>query len=141
MSLDSAADLLFRISADSTPAQADLAALRASMTAELAGMGAPLEQVGADFAGMGEAASNAARRSVSETTEARHAIRGLGEEIGVRMPRFVGSWLASLGPVAGVMSAAFVPIAVIGLVEVLAKIPAALAKGIDWLHEIGRAHV
>jgi hypothetical protein len=57
----------------------------------------------------------------------------MGEELGVTMPRFVSSWLASLGPVAGVMSMAFAPIAVIGLIEVLEKIPGTLQKGIDWL--------
>jgi hypothetical protein len=115
-----AADLLFRISGDSTPAQEDLEAFRAAVANATGDAGAQLEEM--------------AGRTETSTRGAREAIRGLGEEIGVHMPRFVSSWLASLGPVSGVMSAAFAPIAVIGLVEVLGKIPGALEKGIDWLH-------
>jgi hypothetical protein len=87
---------------------------------------------GADtsFGKMGEGAHKVS----GQMRETREALRGLGEEIGVTMPRFVSSWLASLGGVSTVMAAAFAPIAVIGLIEVLGKIPGALEKGIDWLH-------
>jgi hypothetical protein len=150
MAIDSTADLLFRVSADSTPAQGDLAALRAAVAATFGGMvadskmasgallydwaGRPIRSIADDFTGLGESAGSAARQTMGSTRETREALRGLGEEIGVRMPRFVSGWLASLGPVSGVMSAAFAPIAVIGLVEVLGKIPEALEKGVDWLH-------
>ena len=115
-----AADLLFRISADSTPAQADLEAFRGAV---------------ADATGdAGEQLDALAERTVSSEGPAREALRGLGEEIGVHLPRFVSSYLASLGPVAGIASAAFAPIAVIGLVEVIGKIPGAIEKGVDALH-------
>ena len=67
-------------------------------------------------------------------TEARHAIRGLGEEMGLHMPRFVSSWLTSLGGVAPVMAMAFAPIAVLGFIHVLAEIPEKLHEGLDALH-------
>ena len=134
MGNDSSADLLFRVSTDSTPAQADLAALRGAVAETCSGMGSDLATAGdgadTSFGKMGEGA----RSVTGNTRETREALRGLGEEIGVTMPRFVSSWLASLGPVSGIMSVAFAPIAVIGLIEVLEKIPGALQKGIDWLH-------
>jgi hypothetical protein len=134
MAIDSSADLLFRISADSTPAQADLAALRGAVADTCSGMasdvGAAGDKAGESFTGMGEGAHKVS----GQMRETREALRGLGEELGVTMPRFVNSWLASLGGVSTVMAAAFAPIAVIGLIEVLGKIPAALEKGIDWLH-------
>ena len=66
-------------------------------------------------------------------TEARHAIHGLGEELGVHLPRFVQSFVARLGGVGPLMAAAFTPIAVIGLLEVLQHVPEAIQKGIDEL--------
>jgi hypothetical protein len=39
--------------------------------------------------------------------EARHGIMLLGEEFGIHLPRGITSFLASLGPVAGIMEAAF----------------------------------
>lgn len=150
MPFDSTADLLFRILADSSPAQGEMAALRASIGANFAGMiasskaantailydwaGNPIKRIGDDLAAVADTSAITGRRMVSDTGTARMAFRGLGEEIGVHMPRFVSSWLGSLGGVSTVMAAAFAPIAVIGLVEVLSKIPAALQKGIDWLH-------
>jgi hypothetical protein len=134
MSIDSSADLLFRVSTDSTPAQADLAALRGAVADTCSGMasdvGAAGDAAGSSFSGMGEGAHKVS----GQMRETREALRGLGEELGVTMPRFVSSWLASLGGVSTVMAAAFAPIAAIGLIEVLGKIPAALQKGIDWLH-------
>jgi hypothetical protein len=119
MGVDSTADLLFRISADSAPAQADLQQLREAVFASTADASAQMESMGT--------------RTASSARESREAIRGLGEEIGVHMPRFVSSWISSLGPVSGIMSSAFSTIAVIGLVEVLAKLPGTLQKGIDYL--------
>ena len=66
-------------------------------------------------------------------TESREAIRGLGEELGVRVPRHISSFLAELDGVGPLMAAAFTPIAVIGLVGVLREIPDALEKGINQL--------
>jgi hypothetical protein len=90
----------------------------------------------------GEQASQSFRKaavSAHELGEARHAIRGLGEEIGVHMPRFVSTYLASLGPVAGIMSMAFAPIAIIGVVEMLGHLPKAIQGGIDSLRGWGTA--
>jgi hypothetical protein len=131
---DTSADLLFRISADSTPGQADLDALRGAVHSTCADSAA---DVAAANASMGDSLGGMHEgfHRVGQTTrETREALRGLGEEIGVTMPRFVTAWLSSLGGVSAVMAAAFAPIAVIGMIGVLEKIPGAIQKGIDWLH-------
>ena len=114
--------------------RAQAASKAASQSVLVDWAGRPLATVTADAEKMGSSLAGAGEHTVSSSREAREAIRGLGEEVGVHLPRFVSSFLAGLGPVSGIMSAAFAPIAVVGLVEVLAKIPDALEKGIDWLH-------
>src|ERR1017187_1877015 len=46
-------------------------------------------------------------RTASSMTEARHAIRGMGEELGIHMPRFVSTYLTSIEGVAPLMASAF----------------------------------
>jgi hypothetical protein len=82
-------------------------------------------------AGTAEVAANTA--SSGSVMETRHAIMGLSEMIGVHTPRHITSFLSHLGPVSAVMTAAFAPIAVIGLISVLAQIPEQLEKGISAL--------
>jgi hypothetical protein len=48
-------------------------------------------------------------------------VRGLGQEIGVGIPRFMASFLGSLAPVAGFLQAAFLPIVIVGFIEILGK--------------------
>jgi hypothetical protein len=134
MAFDSAADLLFRISADTEAAQADLASLRTAISGTCADAAASGQAAGASLGGSLGGMHEGFTRVGSSTRETREALRGLGEEIGITMPRFVSAGLASLGPVSTVMAAAFAPIVVVGLIEVLAKVPAALQKGIDWLN-------
>lgn len=72
----------------------------------------------------------AAAKTVGSAGAARLAMRGLGQEIGVNMPRYVASWLTSLGPVAGIMTSAFSAVAVIGLLDIVRRIPGQIEKGI-----------
>ncbi len=70
-------------------------------------------------------------------TEARHSVQLLSEEFGLHLPRGVTSFLASLGPVAGAMEAAFPFIAIaVGatfLIEKLMKLGDEAAKtGKEW---------
>jgi hypothetical protein len=51
--------------------------------------------------------------------EARHGVMLLGEEFGVHLPRALTSFIASIGPVAGVMQAAFPFLAIIAGVTLL----------------------
>ena len=87
----------------------------------------------AQMQGSFEVTEAASVRHFGDASQARHAIRGLGEELGVHMPRFVSSYLTSIGGVSTIMAAAFAPIAVIGLIEVLAQIPGMIEKGVNAL--------
>jgi hypothetical protein len=78
-------------------------------------------------------------RAGSSAMQARMAMMGMGQEMGVALPRFVRSFLTSVGPVAGIMAAAFLPVAIIGVVEWLAKIPAAIGKASDAIMGFGKA--
>lgn len=71
------------------------------------------------FSRVGPAWEEATHEAAFSTREAREAVRGLGEEIGVHMPRFVSSFVSDLGGVGPALAAAFTPIAVIGLAKVL----------------------
>ena len=76
-------------------------------------------------------------RASHSAREAKEAFAGMGEELGVHMPRFVRGFLTSIGPVSGLMAAAFAPIAIIGLIDYLAKIPEAIEKGTDSIMGFG----
>lgn len=88
--------------------------------------------VGAGAVAAGEAvqkASNETTTAVGEgmkraeysTGQAKMAMRGLGTEVGVSMPRYVSAWLASLESVGPAMAAAFSAIAVVGLIMLVVK--------------------
>jgi hypothetical protein len=57
----------------------------------------------------------------STSGEARHAIMLLGEETGVHMPRAVAGLISRIGPLQGILSAAFPVIGVVALIAVLGK--------------------
>lgn len=97
-----------------------------SMSADFRSASAAVEETG------NRIAEHSAKMG-SEATEARHALHGLGEEIGIHVPRFVQSFVAHLGGVGPALASAFSVIAVIGLIQVLAEIPEAIQKGIDSL--------
>ncbi len=107
--------------------------LQAQFDAAVAEMQQQMGSMQARIVELETALSSAGRRGGSQMTEARHAVRGLGEEIGIHMPRFVSTYLTSLGPVASIAAAAFTPIAIVGMIEVLGQIPAAITKGINAL--------
>jgi hypothetical protein len=112
---------------------ADFQKMQAQFESTVAGMRAEAEQLQARVAELEAQLANVGKRGISSATEARHAMRGLGEEIGIHMPRFVSTFLSSLGPVATVAAAAFTPIAIVGMIQVLGQIPGAIEKGISSL--------
>jgi hypothetical protein len=81
----------------------------------------------------------ATARAGSSAMQARMAMMGMGQEMGVALPRFVRSFLTSVGPVAGIMAAAFLPVAIIGVVEWLAKVPSAIENMTDSIMGYGEA--
>lgn len=82
---------------------------------------AAASQMTASFEQIGTASQEAAAKMEFSATEARHAFHGLGEEVGIRIPRFVQSFVAHLGGVGPALAAAFAPVAIIGLAEVLVE--------------------
>jgi hypothetical protein len=64
----------------------------------------------------GRRMSNAMRQS---GTEARGTLALLGEEAGIKLPRHIRNFVAELGPIQGALSAAFLPLAIVGMVSVL----------------------
>jgi len=106
----------------------------------VSGMNTAAASAESSVAGIGAAVES----HMGSGSHSMHAIRGLGEEIGVHMPRFVSSFLASMGPVAGIMAAAFPVIAAVGLIEVIGQIPEAIDKGINalrgWDEEAKKAY-
>src|ERR1700676_35120 len=71
------------------------------------------------FNRLGAESEAALNKTVFSSMEARHAIHGLGEELGIHMPRFVQTFVSHLGGVGPAMAAAFTPIAIFGVAEVL----------------------
>lgn len=64
---------------------------------------------------------------------ARIAAMGLGQELGVHMPRAVSSFLGQSELIGPALSAAFSTVAVIGMIEVLGQIPRAFDKMVEAL--------
>jgi hypothetical protein len=119
----------------------DVAAIQAGMAQGAGAVTQGTEEMAAGFdrvATASEVAEARVRESMTgagySVTEARHAIHGLGEEIGLHVPRFVQSFVAELGGVGPALASAFSVIAVVGLAQVLSEIPELLDKGIEKLH-------
>jgi hypothetical protein len=70
-------------------------------------------------------AGNSAKEGVEQVThvsmEARHGVMMLGEEFGVRLPRAIAGFIASLGPVGAAMAAAFPILAIVALFDILSE--------------------
>ncbi len=114
--------MLLRIEADPSQADAALHSVRGSV-----------EEFGREVQSTTAVALAPMRehfgRMPSELTEARHALHGVGEEIGIHIPRFIQSFLVQLGPVGPALASAFSIIAIIGIVQLVAeKLPEAFGK-------------
>jgi hypothetical protein len=107
------------------------------MTAAMKAMEAESASLRAEVTALQAKLADGMHHTTSETQEAQHAMRELGQEIGVHIPRGISRWLSSMGPVAGVMSAAFAPIMVIALVEVLSEIPKKVGEALDAMGGFG----
>src|SRR5580693_9261101 len=84
------------------------------------------------FADIKSGADDMARSTGGSMMEARHGVMLLGEEFGVRLPRALTTFIASIGPVGAAMQAAFPFLAIIVgatlLLEHLAKLKEAGEK-------------
>src|SRR5437879_2732505 len=96
-----------------------------------------LKQFKEDVRNGTEDASISTRKMASEmratTDEAKGSLMLLGEEVGVHLPRHLTTAIASIPGVGAALSAAFSSVAVIALIEVIAKL---VEKVQEW-----KAHV
>lgn len=72
-------------------------------------------------------------KASSSMREARGTLALLGEDVGIRLPRHLQTFVAGIPGVSGALAAGFAPIAVLTLIDVLDKIPAKIAEIEDWL--------
>jgi hypothetical protein len=75
-----------------------------------------------------ESAGDAPKKIQYSIMEARHAASGFGEEIGIRIPRVLGSFLAQSSTIGPILASAFSVVAIGMFVQVLAQVPEAIDK-------------
>ncbi len=95
------------------------APIEVQITAQIQGLQQGLTQA---TSGVKTAASNIATEASKmeySMMEARHGVMMLGEEFGVRLPRAVAGFVASIGPIGAAMEAAFPVLAIAAGVTVL----------------------
>jgi hypothetical protein len=87
----------------------------------------------------GAAAAEAGTEADYSMREARGTVALLGEEIGVRVPRHLQTFIAELGPIGPALEAAFSAVALIALIELLVKGEEKIRKWFDSLSDLTAA--
>lgn len=77
--------------------------------------------------------SNASEKAAYSITEARIAAQGLSQELGVRAPRALTSFIARSQTLGPILAGAFSAIALVAFVEILAKLPDLINKATEAL--------
>ena len=83
------------------------------------GMAEAAKSARSAFSDIKTGAAEAGRETGYSMMEARHGVMLLGEEFGVRLPRAVSSFVASIGPVGEAMEAAFPFLAIVAGATIL----------------------
>lgn len=97
-------------------------------------------QAAESFAVMGQQAAEAGEKAGYSMTEARHAAHILfTEELGVHAPRAVLGFLSHMSFVGPALAAAFTPLAILALIDVLEKVPEHIQNSIDAMVGFGSA--
>src|SRR5712664_1802593 len=109
--------------------QFDIGPIQSGMKHASSAVEAETEVMNSAFRSVVTSSEQAFKKVEYGSIEARHAMHGLGEEIGVHVPRFVQSFVAELGGVGPVLAAAFTPIALVGLLDVAGE---AIEKFKKW---------
>jgi len=121
----------------------------AATTVEASGqrMAVATREAGAAMTGLSNEAPQAAsatrnlvppfKEAEYSSTEAKHALRGMGEMAGIRMPRYVASFVTSLGPVGPLLATAFSAVAILALLDILSKLPAKIGEATDAIMGFG----
>jgi hypothetical protein len=111
-------ELKIRIVGDATGASAVLV----GTTDQIKSMKQQLDETAGAGVKMGEKLAEGGKTADYSMLQARHSVMLLGEGVGVHIPRAVSTMLASIGPVGGLLAAAFPILAVVALVGIIVKI-------------------
>jgi hypothetical protein len=81
------------------------------------------------------------RESQAEMRESKIGVQLLTREFGLHLPKAIVAFISKLGPLAGIMAAAFTPVMILGLVQALAKqLPEAFDKAKEslsrWINHV-----
>jgi flagellar biosynthesis GTPase FlhF len=107
--------------ADSSILQVEARADFAAIFGESEKAAASVENASARIKTAMASTSSAPEALTYSMRESREAIRGTGELLGTGMPRYISSFLASIGPIGSTMAAAFSGVAIVGIAELLYK--------------------
>lgn len=109
--------------------------LTVNLEANTAKFSGDLGKASNDVSKFGRGAKEAGEGAEYSMGEARHGVMLLGEEFGVRMPRAVSGFIASIGPVGAAMEAAFPFLAIVAgatiLIEHFSKLDEAAKKAAE----------
>lgn len=105
----------------------------AEMEAQLKAMQATIEQLQLQVTTLEAKLAEAPKRGTGQATEARHAFMGMGEMIGVHVPRFITSFLSHLEGVAPIMAAAFSTVAIVGIITIIPELINKIAETAESL--------
>ena len=107
-------------------------------SADTSAWGPQLTKANAQAAQLGQTMKKTAADTRREMMEAKGSIAVLGEEIGVRLPRHVRNFVATLPGVAGAMSAAFNAVAVFAIADAVFQAGEKLAEFVRKNEEAAR---
>jgi hypothetical protein len=100
---------------------------------------ARIKQLEVELGVLQEKFSQVGPKASSSMREARGTLALLGEDVGIRLPRHLQTFVAGLPGVSAGLAAGFAPIAVITLIDVLEKIPKKIAELEDYFAHFGAA--
>lgn len=89
---------------------------------------ASVEEAGSRITAAMERAGNSPKKLEYSMMEARHAAMGFGEEVGLKIPRVLSSFLAQSSTIGPILASAFSTVAVVMFVQVLGQVPAVVDK-------------
>jgi hypothetical protein len=87
-----------------------------------------LQQVGEQGFVAGEKIDEGGQRAARGLMQAQIAAQGLSRELGISLPRIVTRFLAQSEMIGPVLTAAFAPIAILGMIEALEQVPKVYAR-------------
>ena len=105
------------------------------VTAETDSLRGSLKQAGVAGTQAGNEIASGMKVAEVNIMEARHSAMLASEAIGVHMPRAVSTMLAHIGPIGGVLQAAFYPLAALFLIKIMGDV---IEKAKAWYDALGK---